>query len=69
MSINHTIAARVAEELKSRGWEKHTATCVDHGSRRTNKTKRTLWSIVMELRAGLINTEADLIETAAGMDY
>ena len=69
MSINHTISARFAEELKSRGWEKHTATCVDHVKARSDDPDRTLWSIVMELRAGLINTEADLIETAAGMDY
>lgn len=69
MSINPTIYARFAEELKGRGWKKHTAACVEHVKARSDDPDRVLWSMVMELRAGLIATEADLIEHAEGMDY
>ena len=69
MSINPTIYARFAEEIKSRGWEKHTAACVEHVKARSDDPDRVIWSMVMELRAGFILTEEDLIETAAGMDY
>ena len=69
MSINPTIYARFKDELSSRGWEKHTAACVEHVKARSDDPDRALWSIVMDLRAGFILTEEDLIEHAEGMDY